>query len=142
MKIRITRLDKDLPLPKFETEGAVGFDVFARTDTTIKPKEIVLIPSNNIIEVPEGYALVVAPRSSMPRKTGLCFPHSIGVIDQDFCGPDDELMIQVQNLTESDVLIERGQRIAQGLFVKIEKGEWEEVEEIERPTRGSFGSTD
>lgn len=142
MKIKITRIDKDLPLPKFETSGAVGFDLIARTDITVPSGQIVLVPSNNIVETPEGYALVLAPRSSMPKKTGLSFPHSIGIVDQDYCGPEDEVKIQVYNFTDQDVEIKRGDKIAQGMFVKVEKADWEEVEKIDKPTRGGFGSTD
>lgn len=141
MKVRIKRIDPSLPLPKFETSGAVGFDLTSRETIEILPSEIKLIPTNLIIEVPQGYALILAPRSSMPRKTGLCFPHSIGVIDQDFCGPEDELMIQVQNMTQENVVVNKGDRIAQGMFVKIEKSEWEEIEEVTKSTRGGFGSS-
>ena len=141
MKVQISRIDKDLPLPKFETAGAVGFDLISRLDTTIPSKKLAFIPSNNIIKVPEGHALIIVPRSSMPRKTGLSFPHSIGVIDQDYCGDKDELLIQVQNMTDHEVVVKRGERIAQGLFIKIEKADWEEVDSIQISNRGGFGST-
>lgn len=142
MKVKIIRVDKELPLPKFETSGAVAFDLVAREDTVIPPKEIVLVPSNNIIEVPVGFALILVPRSSMPKKTGLSFPHSIGIIDQDYCGPEDEVMVQVYNYTEKEVTVKRGDKIAQGMFVKVEKASWEEVDSHNKPTRGGFGSTD
>src|SRR5205809_368884 len=125
MIIKIKRIDKSLPLPKHESTGAVALDLIAREDTLVPSKQIVLVPSNNIIEVPEGYALIIVPRSSMPKKTGLTFPHSIGVIDQDYCGPEDEVKIQVYNYTDNDVEIKRGDRIAQAMFVPVEKAEWE-----------------
>jgi len=93
MKVKICRIDKDLPLPEYHTKGAVAFDLIAREDTNVPPKEIILIPSNNIIKTPPGFTLVLAPRSSMPKKTGLSFPHSIGIIDQDYCGSEDEIKI-------------------------------------------------
>lgn len=142
MKIRIKRVDKDLPLPKHETHGSVAVDLIAREDTVIPPKQITLIPSNNIIETPPGYALILAPRSSMPKKTGLQFPHSIGIIDQDYCGPEDEVLIQVYNFTDHEVTVNRGDRIAQAMFVPIEKVEWEEVDSMDyNTTRGGVGST-
>lgn len=141
MKIRIARVDKTLPLPSYATPGAVGFDVVTRVTTVVEPGAIALIPGNAIVKVPEGYALVIAPRSSMPRKKGLAFPHSLGIIDQDYCGPDDELHIQVRNVTDAPVTVERGERIAQGVFVRIEKAEWEEVEGHDVETRGGFGTT-
>lgn len=141
MRVKIKRLDKTLPLPKFETTGAVGFDFIAAKDTKVPPKEIVLISSNNIIEVPSGYMLVVAPRSSTPKKTGLAFPHSIGIIDQDYFGSDDEIKIQVYNFTDKEVMIKKGDKIAQGVFVKIEIATWEEIDQLGKKSRGGFGST-
>ena len=88
-------------------------------------------------------ALVLAPRSSTPKKTGLSYPHSIGVIDQDYCGPEDELKVQVYNFTDENVTVRRGDKVGQGMFVKIEKALWEELDSMEHnKTRGGFGSTD
>lgn len=141
MPVRIKRIDKDLPLPCYETAGAVGFDLLAREDTKIKPQEIALIPANVIVEVPKGYALILASRSSTPKKKGLKFPHSIGVIDQDYCGDGDEIKIQVMNFRQEEIVIKRGEKIAQGLFIRCEQLEWEEVSEMGNKTRGGFGST-
>ncbi len=141
MKVKIKRIDKDLPLPVYETDGSVGFDVLAREETEIGPGKIELIPANIIVEVPAGYMLVVASRSSTPRKKGLTPPHGFGIIDHDYCGPDDEVKIQVYNFADEAVVIPRGEKIAQGVFVRIDKFEWEEVEEIRGESRGGFGST-
>lgn len=141
MKVKIKRIDKDLPLPVYETGGSVGFDIIAREDTQIPPKEIGMIASNLIVEVPKGYMLVVASRSSTPGKKGLLPPHGFGIIDHDYCGPEDEIKVLVYNFTDSDVEILRGDKIAQGVFVRIDKFEWEEVDEIGRESRGGFGST-
>jgi dUTP pyrophosphatase len=142
MKIKITRIDKNLPLPKYETGGSVGFDILAREDTIIEPGEVALIPGNVIVEVPSGYMLLVASRSSTPIKRGLLTPHGIGIIDHDYCGPDDEIKIQVLNFSRKKVFIARGEKIAQGLFVRVDKFEWEEHEKIKEKSRGGFGSTD
>jgi len=141
MKIRIRRVDKTLVLPRHETEGAVGFDFVTRETTTIEPGQIALVPGNVVVEVPKGYALLIVPRSSLPRKKALVCPHSIGVIDQDYCGPDDEILVQVQSISEKPIIVERGERIAQGIFVKVEQAEWEEVEDHRVESRGGFGST-
>ena len=69
-------------------------------------------------------------------------PHGLGVIDQDYCGPKDELKIQVHNFTHQTVKVERGEKIAQGLFVKCAQAEFTEIEVVENKTRGGFGSTD
>lgn len=142
MRVKITRIDKSLPLPVYETGGSVGFDLLAREDAVIQPKSIELIPGNVIVEVPSGYALVVASRSSTPRKHGLTKPHGIGIIDQDYCGPEDEVKIQVFNFTDEPVSIAKGTKIAQGLFIRVDKVEFEEVDQIKDSSRGGFGSTD
>lgn len=142
MKVRIQRIDKTLPLPVYETQGSVGFDLLARETVTITPGKIELVPGNVIIEVPKGYMLVVASRSSTPRKKGLTPPHGFGIIDHDYCGPEDEVKIQVYNFSNAPVTIERGEKIAQGVFVRVDQFEWEEVNEIRKDSRGGFGSTD
>ena len=142
MKVKIKRVDSSLPLPVYETDGSVGFDLIARESATVAAGSIELIPANVIVEVPEGYMLVVASRSSTPRKKGLTQPHGFGIIDHDYCGPNDEVKIQVYNFTGATVEIVRGEKIAQGVFVRIDKFEWEEVEEIRDKSRGGFGSTD
>ena len=142
MRVKIKRIDKSLPLPVYETQGAVGFDLLARIDSTIHPKGIELIPANVVVQVPKGYALILASRSSTPKKHGLTKPHGIGVIDQDYCGDEDELKIQVMNFTDKPVTIARGTKIAQGIFVKVAKPSFKEVGQISKKSRGGFGSTD
>ena len=140
--VKIKRLDKNLPLPRYETEGSGGFDLLCRESVTIESQSVGLIPANVIVETPPGYMLMVTLRSSTPRKQGLLIPHGVGVIDQDYCGEGDEIKIQVYNFTPDSVIIERGDRIAQGIFVRVNRGEWLEVDQMDSETRGGFGSTD
>ncbi len=141
MKVKIKRIDKTLPLPIYETNGSVGFDLIARENIEIAVKKVALIPANIIVEVPVGYMLIVASRSSTPIKKGLQPPHGFGIIDHDYCGPNDEIRVLVYNFTDQPVTVQRGEKIAQGVFVKIDKFEWEEVEEMKKESRGGFGST-
>ncbi len=141
MHVSIQRIDTTLPLPSYASAGAVGFDVVTRETTIIEPGTIALVPGNVIVKVPEGYALLIVPRSSLPRKKGLICPHSVGVIDHDYHGPKDELMVQVQNITDAPVTVERGERIAQGLFVAVGIAQWQEVDGHGAESRGGFGST-
>lgn len=141
LKVKIKRIDSTLPLPAYETDGSVGFDLLARADTVIAPQTIGLIPGNIIVEVPKGYMLMVASRSSTPRKKGLMKPHGIGVVDQDFCGPQDEIWIQMYNFTSQEVTVKRGEKVAQGVFVRVDMCEWEETEVMKGKSRGGFGST-
>lgn len=141
MKVSIQRIDKSLPLPRYESAGATAFDFMTRETTVIPPREIGLVPGNVIVSVPKGFALLIVPRSSLPRKKALVCPHSIGVIDQDYCGEEDEILVQVQNISDSPVTVERGERIAQGMFVRAETAEWQETTENSNSSRGGFGST-
>ncbi|MCR4328737.1 MAG: dUTP diphosphatase [Patescibacteria group bacterium] len=140
MKIRISRIDKDLPLPEYKTEGAVAFDFYSRTDISLAPHEKKIAPSNFIIEVPKGHALIVAARSGTPKK-GIMLANNIGIIDEDYHGPEDEIGIWVWNMTDAPIEITRGDRIAQGLIVPIIRAEWEEVAQIKESSRGGFGTT-
>jgi len=142
MKVKIKRIDKELPLPVYETEGSVGFDLICRKDTTVEPFQIALIPANVIVETPPGYALMVALRSSTPKKFGLLMPHGIGIIDPDYCGPEDEVLIQIYNFRSEPVKIKRGDKIAQGIFIRVNRATWSEVDIVGKETRGGFGSTD
>lgn len=142
MKVKIKRMDNSLPLPVYETNGSVGFDILAREDVPVPAGEIVLVPSNLIVEVPAGYMLVVASRSSTPRRMGLMQPHGFGIIDHDYCGPEDEIKIQVYNFSGRDAAVKRGEKIAQGVFVRIDKFELEEADgNLRDESRGGFGST-
>lgn len=140
MKVKISRIDKSLPLPKYHTKGSVGLDLFARVETKIPSKSVGKIPANVIIQTPPGFMFLISLRSSTPSKKGLLSPHGIGVGDQDFSGPEDEYQVLVYNFTEKEVTVEKGERIAQGIFVPIEKVEWEEIK-VKGKSRGGFGST-
>lgn len=141
MKIKIKRIDTSIPLPKYETSGSVCFDLLSRTKIEIAPHSLALIPTNVIVEVPKGYMFIVVPRSSTPKKKGLLIPHGIGVIDQDYCGSEDEVLFQVLNFTEKHVIVEKGERLAQGCFIPVEKVEFQEVNKISSKSRGGVGST-
>jgi dUTP pyrophosphatase len=91
--------------------------------------------------VPTGYFLAVFARSSTPLKRGLIIANGVGVVDPDYSGPNDEVMIQLMNVSESEVRIARGDRLAQGIVLPAPRVVWEEVSEIREATRGGFGST-
>jgi len=144
MKVEIHRLDKDLALPKFETDGSFGFDFLARKDTIINPGEVGLVPGNVVVKCPDELALLILPRSSTYRMAGLTCPHSVGLVDQDYCGPKDEIMIQLVNNNNNAVTVKKGDKVAQGLFVRTPKIEFIEVDKdfLGKDSRGGFGSTD
>jgi len=141
MQVSITRLDPSMPLPQYETSGAAGFDLASRVDMTVAPGQVTLVPTGLVIAVPEGYLLGVFARSSTPLKRGLMVANGVGVVDSDYRGPADEIKIQVLNFTQSPVQIARGDRLAQGLILKFERAQWNEIETPTAATRGGFGST-
>lgn len=141
MRVRIKRIDTSLSLPMYATFGSVGCDLSARIDVRVRPKALTRIPTNVIVQTPPEYMFLVTLRSSTPQRLGLIMPNSVGVIDQDYCGPEDEIAIPVYNIIDAEVVVKRGDRFAQGIFVHVDRVEWEEVTTLARPTRGGFGST-
>ena len=140
MKVKIKRIDKTLPLPEYHTSGAVAFDLIARDTVEIEPNAIGRVPANIVVEIPKGYMLLVKDRSSTAMKKGVLT--TVGYIDQDYCGDNDEIMMQFYNFQKESVVIERGERLGQAAFVPIETAQWEEVETMGSTDRGGFGSTD
>ncbi len=139
MKVKIKRIDKSLPLPGYHTSGAVAFDLYSRVDVAILPKTLERLPTNVVIEIPRGYMLEIKDRSSTLKKKGLLV--STGYIDNDYCGDEDEILLQVYNLTDQEVKVEKGERLGQGVFVKIDIAEWEETDKMGDNSRGGFGTT-
>ena len=134
-------MDTSLPLPRHQTPGSVGFDLLCRKDVLVPPGEIRLVPVNLIVAVPPGYMLLLAARSSLPSKKGLMVPNGVGIVDQDYRGPNDEIHVQVYNFTGRPVSVRRSERLAQGIFVSTVQAEWEETGCLDAPDRGGFGST-
>ncbi|KKQ37088.1 MAG: Deoxyuridine 5'-triphosphate nucleotidohydrolase Dut [Candidatus Roizmanbacteria bacterium GW2011_GWA2_37_7] len=142
MNLRMKRIDTSLPVPEYQTHGSVAFDLYARTTTTIKPFTPTIIPANIIVEIPDGYFLLLASRSSTPIKKHLIVANGIGIIDQDYHGDTDEIAMQVLNFSKEDVTVEKGERIAQAILVKIAKiDKFVEVQSMKKESRGGFGST-
>ena len=141
MHIRIRRLDTTLPLPMYATAESAGFDLSAAADLTIAPGQIALVPTGLVIEVPSGYFLGIFARSSTPLKRGLLVANGVGIIDPDYSGPDDEVRIQVLNITAAAVSVKRGDRLAQGIMLPAPRVTWDETTVLREETRGGFGST-
>lgn len=140
MLVAIKRVDTSLPLPEYKTPGAVAFDLLARETTLIPARGVGRVPSNVIVKIPSGHMLFLRDRSSTSEKKGLFC--TAGVIDQDYCGDNDELLVQYYNFLDHPVTVERGERLAQAVFIKIEKPELVEVASMNEPDRGGFGTTD
>jgi dUTP pyrophosphatase len=141
MRLRIRRLDSTVSLPSYGTDEAAGFDLAAAHEVTIAPGQVALVRTGLVIEIPTGYFLAILARSSTPLKRGLAVANGVGVIDPDYSGPNDEVMIQLLNFTRADVHVARGDRLAQGIVLPAPRVTWEEVSELRNSTRGGFGAT-
>src|SRR6187399_828976 len=141
ISVRIRRLHDSVALPAYQTDGAAGFDLAASEDVLVAPSSIALIPTGLVIQVPEGHFLGIFARSSTPLKRGLMVANGVGVVDSDYSGPNDEIMVQVLNFTPTAVHVTRGDRLAQGIVLPAPRVSWEEVIDIRAETRGGFGAT-
>ncbi len=141
MNVKVKRIDKELELPEYKTKGSVGFDLLAREKVVVKPFVVTLIPLNLIVKVPLGYGLLLYSRSSTPAKKGLIVANSVGIIDQDYSGENDELKLAVLNFTKKNVVVDKGERICQAVFTKVITPKLTEVKKMTKKSRGGFGST-
>jgi|SRR5688572_6831077 dUTP pyrophosphatase len=140
MRLTVTRLRPSVPLPVYSSPGAAAFDLAAADDVEIGPGEIKLVGTGLVVAVPDGHFLAIFARSSTPLKRGLMVANGVGVLDADYCGPGDELKVQLFNLTSEPVAIKAGDRLAQGIVLQAPRVEFVEGEAT-APSRGGFGST-
>ena len=129
-------------LPAYETIASAGLDVraFIEDSITLKPFERKLVKTGLFLEIPVGYEAQVRPRSGFALKNGVTVLNSPGTIDADYRGEVGVILI---NLSQENVEIHSGDRIAQLVFAKVEQAEWNEVETLSETERGlgGFGST-
>lgn len=130
--------NNEFDLPKYETEGSSGMDLRANIDETIvlKPLERYLVPTGISLEIPRGYEAQIRARSGLAIKHGISLVNGIGTIDSDYRG---EIKVILINLGNEDFEINKGDRIAQMIFAKVEMAEVREVKVIESSERGSGG---
>ena len=144
LEVKILDNGFGLPLPKYETEGAAGLDLFAAskedTKIIIPPRKAEMIPTGIAISVPSGYEAQIRPRSGLAAKNGITVLNSPGTIDSDYRG---EILVMLINHSNKDFEILRGMRIAQMVISKIEQFNLIPVDELDTTDRGKdgFGST-
>ena len=141
LTVRIRRLRPSVPLPEYGSAGAAAFDLAAAADVVVAAGEMALVPTGLVVEVPEGMCLAIFARSSTPLKRGLIVANGVGIVDSDYCGPDDEVKIAVLNVRGEPVRVAEGDRIAQGIFLPAPRVAWEEAATLRPGSRGGFGST-
>ena len=130
------------PLPEYATSGSSGMDLRESLPAPLHllPMERTLVPTGLFIELPEGYEAQIRPRSGLAIKQGITCLNSPGTIDADYRG---EIKIILINLSGEEQVLQPGDRIAQMIIQKVEKGIWEPVPEISVTERnaGGFGHT-
>jgi dUTP pyrophosphatase len=129
-------------LPEYATTGASGMDIRASLEVpqALQPLERIMIPTGLFIEIPSGYEAQIRPRSGLAIRHGITCLNTPGTIDADYRG---EIKIILINLSNEVQVIQPGDRIAQMVIQKVEKGMWKVVLELEVTGRnnGGFGHT-
>ena len=126
------------PLPEYATPQSAGMDLRANIEApiTLKPMERRLIPTGLYIALPIGYEVQIRPRSGLALKHGITVLNTPGTIDADYRG---ELMVLLVNFSDSDFIINDGERIAQMVIARHEQGIFEVVEALDDTERGTGG---
>lgn len=141
MKIEIINKSKH-QIPQYETVQSAGVDLRANIDLPIvlKPLERALIKTGLFIALEDGYEAQIRPRSGLAYKNGITVLNSPGTIDADYRG---EIGVILVNLSNTEFVIEDGERVAQMVIAKYEQAQFQEVTELNKTKRGAggFGST-
>lgn len=138
MKLNIVN-KSDNALPNYETVNSAGMDLRAYLpdgQIVIKSMQRVLVSTGLFMEIPVGYEGQVRPRSGLAIKSGITVLNSPGTIDADYRG---ELKVILINLSDTDFVINSGDRIAQLIIAKCEQMEVVEVESLSETERGAGG---
>ena len=129
----------DNNLPAYETSSSAGMDLRAylpEGPITLKPMQRTLVPTGLFMEIPEGYEGQVRPRSGLAIKHGITVLNTPGTIDADYRG---EVKIILVNLSDTDFVINSGERVAQIVFAKCEQMEIVNAETLSETERGEGG---
>ena len=142
VKVLVKKLDPNVKLPSYKTEGSSGMDLMANINETIiiPPKTSKLIPTGLSVAIPDDCEIQIRPRSGLAAKSNISVLNTPGTIDSDYRG---ELKIILYNHGDNDFEVNNNDRIAQMILVPILKINLEETEDLPDTVRGSsgFGST-
>ncbi len=140
VKVKVEIVDKDIPLPKYQTAGSAGMDVHSAEDLVVPKGEFKIISTGLKFAIPAGYEIHVRPRSGLAAKNGVTVLNTPGTLDSDYRGILKVILI---NHGKEDFNIKKGDRIAQIVLNKFEAAELEVTDSLEETSRGEggFGST-
>lgn len=142
LEIPLRRLDPDLQMPSYATDGDAGADLVAAENVTLAPGGgRALVATGAAIAIPAGYAGFVQPRSGLAYKYGVTVLNTPGLIDSGYRGELKVLLVNTDPDTAFEVV--RGDRIAQLVIQRVEHVDFVEVDELPISERGDggFGST-
>ena len=129
----------DNPLPEHQTESSAGADIHAYLpdgEVLIPPGEQEIITTGIFMEIPVGYEVQIRPRSGLAFKHGVTVLNSPGTIDADYRG---EVKVLLINHGKESFIVKSGERIAQMVYSKYQRVEWESVNRLSDTERGSGG---
>ena len=137
MKIKVVNKGHQ-PLPEYATPQSAGLDLRANIDSpiTLKPMARQLVPTGLYIALPAGFEAQIRPRSGLALKHGITVLNTPGTIDADYRG---ELMVLLVNFSDTDFVINDGERIAQMVIARHEQGTFEPVDILDETERGAGG---
>lgn len=139
LKVKIQKISEDAILPSYAHEGDAGMDIYSIKEYIVQPSHRVLVATGIKVEVPKGYEMQVRPKSGLALKEGITVLNTPGTIDSGYRG---EVGVIVINHSSKDYKIEKGQKIAQAVFNKIERAVFVESKLSEtKRGEGGFGST-
>ena len=137
MKIKVVNKGHQ-PLPEYATPQSAGMDLRANIDSpiTLKPMARQLVPTGLYIALSAGFEAQIRPRSGLALKHGITVLNTPGTIDADYRG---ELMVLLVNFSDTDFVINDGERIAQMVIARHEQGTFEPVDILDETERGAGG---
>jgi dUTP pyrophosphatase len=135
--VRLLRLDPGLPVPAYAHEGDAGADLYAAADAELPPGGRALVPTGVAIALPPNHVGLVHPRSGLAARLGVTVLNAPGTVDAGYRG---EIMVNLINHDPvQNARIARGDRIAQLVVQRVERADFEVVDELPGTVRGSGG---
>ncbi|HVW18724.1 MAG TPA: dUTP diphosphatase [Solirubrobacteraceae bacterium] len=141
MRLRVRRLDEAAILPSRAHEGDAGYDLHAIEELTLAPGERAKVRTGIAVEIPDGHAGLVMPRSGTAARNGIAMVNAPGLIDCGYRGELQVLLLNTDRVVPFQIAI--GDRIAQLVLVRVQTPAVEEVAELSQSHRGDggFGSS-
>jgi dUTP pyrophosphatase len=140
VQVLISRLDPDLPMPRYAHPGDAGADLHAREEVSLQPGQRALVATGVAIALPDGYAAFVHPRSGLAARHGITLVNAPGTVDAGYRG---EILVNLLNTDSSQAFtIARGDRIAQLVVQRVSEAHFVEVGSLPGSHRGDTGHGD